>query len=67
MILCLLPLLTFTHASCLKNTGTLPSSLKINVRNCADVVKTLKDSDRERERERERESCSKQQIKRNTE
>jgi hypothetical protein len=36
-----------------KITGTLPPSLKLNVRICAEDVETLKDRGRERERERE--------------
>jgi hypothetical protein len=48
-----------------KITGTLPPSLKLNVRICAEDVETLKDTGREREGKRE--SCSKQQIKRNRE
>jgi len=37
-----------------KVTGTLPPSLKLNVRICAEDVETLKDRRKERERERER-------------
>jgi len=37
-----------------KITGTLPPSLKLNVRICAEDVETLKDRGREREKERER-------------
>ena len=48
-----------------KITDTLPPSLKLNVRICAEDAETLKDRGGDRERKWERESCSKQQIKRN--